>query len=138
MGSPQQPSIGALISRTIVDARKLATAQVDLAKAEVSSQVSRLSGITVLGIIAIALVAQAGLMLTFAVVYALVALGLATWAAFLIVAGVFLLIAGILAAVAYQRAQGFRKPDIAKAELEKTIEAVSSLANPAPSSARST
>ena len=138
MGSPQQPSIGALISRTIVDARKLATAQVDLAKAEVSSQVSRLSGITVLGIIAIALVAQAGLMLTFAVVYALVALGLATWAAFLIVAGVFLLIAGILAAVAYQRAQGLRKPDIAKTELEKTIEAVSSLANPAPSSARST
>ena len=34
MGSPQQPSIGALISRTIVDARKLATAQVDLAKAD--------------------------------------------------------------------------------------------------------
>ncbi len=138
MGSPQQLSIGALISRTIADARKLATAQVDLAKAEVSSQVSRLSGITILGIIAIALVAQAGLMLTFALVYGLVALGLATWAAFLIVAGGFLLVAGILAAIAVQRAKGFRSPDIAKAELEKTIEAVSSLGKPAPSSARST
>jgi len=138
MGSPQQPSISALIARSIADARKLATAQVDLAKAEVSGQVSRLSGITVLGIIAIALVAQAGLMLTFAVVYGLVALGLATWAAFLIVAGGFLLIAGILAAIAVQRAKGFRSPDIAKIELEKTIEAVSSLGNPAPSSARST
>lgn len=127
MGSAGQPSIGALISRTLGDVRKLATAQVDLTKAEMSVTVSRFEGITVLGIIAIAMVLQAGLMLTFALVYVLVELGLPTWASFLIVALVFLLIAAIAGAIAYRKAQGIKGPKIAQEELEKTVEAVTSL-----------
>lgn len=137
MGSAQQPSIGALISRTVSDVRKLATAQIDLTKAEVSANASRFEGITVLGIVVIAMVLQAGLMLTFAFVYVLVELGLPTWAAFLIVAGVFLLIAAIAGAIAYRKAQGIKGPKIAQEEFEKTVDAVTSLGAPATSPARS-
>jgi uncharacterized membrane protein YqjE len=136
MGSAQQPSIGSLISRTVGNVRALATAQVDLTKAEMSANVSRVQGITVLGIVVIAMLLQASLMLTFAIVYALVQFGLPTWASFLIVAGVFLLVAAIAGAMAYSKAQGFRGPDVAKVELEKTVEAVKALGNPAPSPSR--
>lgn len=127
MGSAQQPSIGALIARTVSDVRKLATAQVDLTKAEMSATVSRFEGITVLGIIVIAMVLQAGLMLTFALVYVLVELGLPTWASFLIVAAVFLLVAAIAGAIAYRKAKAIKSPKVAQEELAKTVEAVTSL-----------
>lgn len=136
MGSLRQPSISGLISRAVGDVRTLANAQVQLTKAEVSTNVSLFQGITVLGLVAIGLVTQAGLMLTFAAVYGLVALGLATWAAFLIVAGVFLLIAAIAGALAFAKAQKIRGPKIAQAELNKTVEAISAVVEPAPAPTR--
>ena len=62
------------------------------------------------------------LLLTFAAVYGLVAAGLDVWAAFLIIAGIYLLIALILAAIAAAFFKKMKGPEQAKAEAQETVD----------------
>ncbi len=87
-------SLGELVSLAVKDVSQLIRCEIDLAKFELRDDVKRLG-------ISGAMIAMAGfvgcivlILLSFAAVYGLVAAGLAPWAGFLIVSGVYVLLAG--------------------------------------------
>jgi uncharacterized membrane protein YqjE len=95
-----EPSLGTLVSAASRDLSTLIRAEIELAKAELRTDMKSAAK-------AAALLAVAGvfgffvlIMLLFAFAEGLVALGLFRWAAFLVVAVVLLVLAGILALVA--------------------------------------
>lgn len=119
------PSIRQLLASVQSDAQKLLKAQTELATTELkgTQQDAAATG----GMFAGA--AFTGLMglifVLVAIAYGLVALGLPTWAGFLIVAVVLLLVAGILAAVGRKRSKGIKGPELAKAEWARTKQMLS-------------
>ena len=80
-----QPSIGQLVSKTVSDAKRLATAQLALAKAEMQASKQAITAATALGVTALILLPLAILFLLFTLAYGLQQMGLQTWAAFGIV-----------------------------------------------------
>jgi uncharacterized membrane protein YqjE len=101
-----EQSIGSLVSLAVSDVSHLIKCEIDLAKLELKKDVTRLGiGGVLLGIAAF--VSCLILVLCcFAFAYGLIALGIWTWAAFLIVAGVCLGLALLAAFIGYTR---FRK-----------------------------
>jgi uncharacterized membrane protein YqjE len=86
-------SIGSLVSLAVSDVSQLVKCEIDLAKLELKKDVTRLGiGGALLGIAAF-VGCLILVLLCFAFAYGLIALGIWTWAAFLIVAGVCLLLA---------------------------------------------
>ncbi len=120
-----QPSIKDLVQKAVADAKRLATAQVALTKAELGSTGQKVGigaglGIATLGI---AIFAILFLLVTLALV--IIQLGLQPWAGFLIVAVLLLIagtITGLLARKNFNEAQ---PPNLAMAEFEKTKAALS-------------
>jgi uncharacterized membrane protein YqjE len=99
-------SIGSLVSLAVSDVSQLIKCEIDLAKLELKKDVTRLG----IGGVLLGIAAFVGCLILvlccFAFAYGLVALGIWTWAAFLIVAGVCLALAVLAAFIGYTR---FRK-----------------------------
>lgn len=119
-----QPSIGALIGTTVSQAKRLASAQAALVKAELQQTGQDVAKVSIFGLIAIGAVSTASLFLLVAAALGLVAAGLAPWLSFLIVAGGLILIAVIAGLVAANNAKKIRGPKLGAAELEKTQQAI--------------
>ena len=122
--SDNQPSISELVSKTIMDAKRLATAQLALAKAEIQASKKAITAATALGLTALILAPLAIVFLLFTLAYGLQQMGLQTWAAFGIVSLLILFVIGITAALAVSQAKKVKGPELAIRELNKTVEAL--------------
>lgn len=120
-----QPSLGALLSKVVKDAKTLVNAQVALTRTEAQQSGQQIAVVSVFGLIALAAVSMAGLFGLIALAFGFVALGLPEWAGFLIVTGILILgavIAGIVAKVRSGKITGLH---VAQAEWQATSQAVS-------------
>jgi uncharacterized membrane protein YqjE len=99
-------SIGSLVSLAVSDVSQLVKCEIDLAKLELKKDVTRLGiGGALLGIAAF-VGCLILVLLCFAFAYGLITLGIWSWAAFLIVAGVCAVLAGLAVLIGMMR---FRK-----------------------------
>ena len=99
VGDQPERTIGQLVADASKEVSGLLRAEIDLAKAEISADVSRAAvGAGLFGAAAY-MAATAFVLLCIAAAYGLVEAGLPPWAAFLIVTGVLLVIAAVLAFV---------------------------------------
>jgi hypothetical protein len=100
-GADGQPSLGELVASAAKDVSSLLRYEISLAKSELKMDARRIgiaSGLVVVGLFVACLVV---VLLCFAFAYGLVALGIWTWAAFLIVAGTCVVVIGLAALVSY-------------------------------------
>jgi len=140
----QDTSIAALVSSAIADTRALIQQQVDLAKAELRQSAKEAAASSGLFIGAGVLAFLGFVFVLVSAAYGIVAAGLPVWAGFLIVAGVLILIALILALVGRARSRRIGPPQRAIAAANETAQALqravpgSGPAAPAPAIAAST
>ena len=92
MSSKDNQSIPALVNKVVTDIQRLVMAQLALAKDELSKASSRLPGVALFSLLALGCVSLATIFLLVTLAYVFVALGLPTWAGFLLVT--LLLLAG--------------------------------------------
>ena len=106
LGNDSEPSIGDLVSQAIRDVTQLVRCELALAKLELREDAKRLG----LAAALLAIAAFTGclilVLLCFAFAAGLVALGIWTWAAFLIVAGVCLLLAAVAVLIVIVKVRG--------------------------------
>lgn len=95
-----EPSLGTLVSAASRDLSTLIRAEIELAKTELRADVKSAAKAGVLLAVAGVFGFFVLIMLLFAFAEGLVALGLYRWAAFLVVAGVLIVLAAILALIA--------------------------------------
>lgn len=110
-----EPSIGSLVSAASRDVSTLIRAEVELAKAEVVSETKTAAKGAAMFIVSAIFGFFLLVMLLLAFAEGLIALGLPRWAGYLIVAGVLLLTAGILALLGRSALKKLKAP-------ERTIE----------------
>ncbi len=106
MGNNSEPSIGDLVAQAIGDVTKLVKFEIDLAKKELRGDVRRVG----LAVVLTGMAAFAGclvmVLLSFALVYGLIRLGIVPWAAFLIVSAFLILLAALAILIVYVRVRG--------------------------------
>lgn len=105
-------SVGDLVSLAVNDLSRLVRYELDLAKLELRADARRLGLAGALMVIAAFAGCLVLFLLSFALAYGLITVGIWTWAAFLIAAGVCValaLIAGGIVAVKVRRMSGLRK-----------------------------
>ncbi len=106
LGNDSEPSIGDLVTQAVRDVTQLVKCELALAKLELRDDAKRLG----LAAALLAIVAFTGclilVLLCFAFVYGLVSLGIWTWAAFLIVAGVCVLLAALAVLIVIVKVRG--------------------------------
>jgi uncharacterized membrane protein YqjE len=115
-------SVGDLVAQAMQDATRLLRAELDLAKLELRRDVRRLFTSAVLT----GMAGFAGIlvmfMLSYALAFGLITLGIWNWAAFLIVAGAYVVLAAIAMLIVYiklRRVTGLRKTrDTVREDLE--------------------
>lgn len=122
-GEPER-TLGQLVAETTQDVKTIVQDEIALAKIEVKADAQRagkgagmFAGAAVLGLFGLVL-------LLFAIVYVLVALGLKTWLAFLIVAVVLFVVAGILALIGKKAISQLKGPQRTIRSTKATIAAV--------------
>jgi Putative Actinobacterial Holin-X, holin superfamily III len=100
VGEPaEEPSLGELVAAASRDLSTLIRGEIDLAKAEIGAEVSKVAaGAGAFGGAAFFAV-FAFLLMSFAFAYGLAKAGLPLWASFLIAGGSYLLLAGVLGLV---------------------------------------
>ena len=123
---PQQ-SLKQLVTQTISDGTRLLRAQVNLTTTELSETTKTIGKISLLALIAVYLISMGAIFVLIAIAYALVALGLPTWAGFLIVAVTLLLVAAILGVLIRSKGKTVKGPTLASKEWKKTSESLASL-----------
>jgi uncharacterized membrane protein YqjE len=105
-GNDSEPSIGDLVAQAIRDVSQLVKCELALAKLELRDDAKRLG----LAAALLAIAAFTGclilVLLSFALVYGLVTLGIWIWAAFLIVAGIYALLAAVAVLIVFVRVRG--------------------------------
>ena len=118
-GSDQ--SLGELVAQAAKDVSQLIRGEMNLAKAELRVDVRRIG-------VAVALLGMAAfvgclmlVLLCFAFAYGLVALGIWTWASFLIVAGVCLALIALAALIAVLRVRGVTGLRTTRSSVQDTI-----------------
>lgn len=99
-GGAGEPSLGDLVSLAVKDLSQLVKWEIDLAKMELKADVKRLGLAGVMFGIGAFIACIVLVLLCFAFAYGLVALGIWTWAAFLIVASLGIVLIGIVGLVA--------------------------------------
>ncbi|WP_169980833.1 phage holin family protein [Microbispora sp. H10836] len=103
---PEDESLGALVAQASHHISTLVRSEIELAKAELKFDAKRV-GMAAGLFGAAAFIGHLCLILaSFAIAYALVAVGLATWLAFTIVTVFYLLTAGLLVFIGYRRLKG--------------------------------
>jgi uncharacterized membrane protein YqjE len=109
-GSDQ--SLGDLVALAAKDVSQLLRYEIDLAKTELRSDVRRIGLAGAMAGVAAFVGCLVLVLLSIAFAYGLVALGIWTWAAFLIVAGIYVLLAGVAVGTAFlgvQRVSGLSR-----------------------------
>jgi hypothetical protein len=105
-------SLGDLVALAAKDISQLVRYEIDLAKTELRADMKRVGLAGALGGVSAFVGCLVLVLLSFALAYGLIALGIWTWAAFLIVAGVYVLVAGTatgIAALKLRRLSGLRE-----------------------------
>ena len=106
LGNDSEASIGDLVAQAIRDVTQLVRCELALAKLELRDDAKRLGlAAALLGITAFTCCLIV-VLLSFAFAYGLVTLGIWIWAAFLIVAGVWLLLAALAVLIVIVRVRG--------------------------------
>ena len=98
-----------------------------MATTELSQTKKTIGKISLLALIAVSLISMGAIFVLIAIAYALVALGLPTWAGFLIVAVTLLLVAAILGVLIRSKGKTVKGPTLASKEWKKTSESLASL-----------
>lgn len=120
MQTRQDSSLSELVNSALKDGQALVKQQVELTKAELN-ETAKQAGATFGMLIAAGVFGfLAFVFLLVAAAYGLVRAGLDEWAAFLIVAGVLLLVAAILALMGRRKAKSLGPPERSIAEIEMT------------------
>jgi hypothetical protein len=114
------PSIKALVEKTIADAKRLANAQAALAKTELGSSGQNAGMGAGLGVATAIIAGFATLFLLVTLALGLVQMGLMPWLAFLIVAVLLLIIGTVTGLLARKKIEEAKPPNLAIAEFEKT------------------
>lgn len=96
-------SLGDLVALAAKDVSQLIRYEIDLAKTELKDDVQRIGLASALGGVAAFVACLVLVLLSIALAFGLVALGIWAWAAFLIVAGVYVLFAVLVLGIAYLR-----------------------------------
>ena len=96
-------SLGDLVALAAKDVSQLIRYEIDLAKTELRDDVQRVGLAGALGGVAAFVACLVLVLLSIALAFGLVAAGIWAWAAFLIVAGVYVLFAGAVLGIAYLR-----------------------------------
>lgn len=120
-----QPSIKALVAKTVADAQRLAKAQAALLQTEISATGNRVGKGGALGIVTGVMAFFATMFLLLTLAFVLVALGLPIWAGMLIVAALLIIVGAITGFLAKREFEEAKPPAIAMAEFEKTKAALS-------------
>jgi hypothetical protein len=94
-------SLGDLVALAAKDVSQLIRYEIDLAKSELMDDVQRIGLAGALGVVAAFVACLVLVLLSIALAFGLVALGIWDWAAFLIVAGVYVLFAVLMLGIAY-------------------------------------
>ena len=105
-------SLGDLVSLAAKDVSQLIRYEIDLAKTELKADVQRIGLAGALGGVAAFVACLVLVLLSIALAFGLVALGIWAWAAFLIVSGAYVLFAALVLGIAYlklQRVTGLKK-----------------------------
>jgi hypothetical protein len=106
-GSPDgvdgQQSLGELVALAAKDVSSLVRYEISLAKSELKMDARRIGIAAALAVVGLFVGCLLVVLLCFAFAYGLVAAGIWTWAAFLIVAGTCLLFIGLAGLIAYGR-----------------------------------
>jgi hypothetical protein len=105
-------SLGDLVALAAKDVSQLIRYEIDLAKTELMADVERIGLAGALAVVAAFVACLVLVLLSIALAFGLVALGIWDWAAFLIVAGVYVLFAVLVLGIAYlklKRLSGLRK-----------------------------
>ena len=113
------PSLGELVSSVTTNVSSLVRLEIELAKSEVQQQVKQGAVGGGLAVVALFLVLLSTVLLSIAAALGL-AVVLPAWAAFLIVAGVYLLVAAILVFLGVRRFKRIKGPQRAAAALAET------------------
>ena len=96
-------SLGDLVALAAKDVSQLVRYEIDLAKTELRDDVQRIGLAAGLGGMAAFVACLVLVLLSIALAFGLVALGIWAWAAFLIVSGVYVLFAALVLGIAYLR-----------------------------------
>jgi uncharacterized membrane protein YqjE len=96
-------SLGDLVALAAKDVSQLIRYEIDLAKTELKDDVQRIGLATALSGVAAFVACLVLVLLSIALAFGLVALGIWEWAAFLIVAGAYVLFAVLVLGIAYLR-----------------------------------
>lgn len=123
-----QPSLKDLMAKAVADARRLANAQIALAKTELAESGQRIGKGGALGIATLAAMIFAVLFLLVTLALVIIALGLPPWAGFLIVAGLLILVAVITGLAARHEFGALQGPNRSAIEFEKTKAALTGTA----------
>ncbi len=118
--------LGVLVSAAIADFQQIVRDQIELAALELKRSAKRALRSSVAFVAALFLLSLAVLLLIFSAGFGLSALGIPTWLAFLILAGVFILAAGVLLLIAGRNAAKMSGPTRAADATQKTINGVAS------------
>ena len=105
-------SLGDLVALAAKDVSQLIRYEIDLAKSELMDDVQRIGLAGGLGVVAAFVACLVLVLLSIALAFGLVALGIWDWAAFLIVAGAYVLLAVTVLGIAYlklKRLSGLKK-----------------------------
>ena len=102
-GADDQQSLGELVALAAKDMSSLVRYEINLAKSELKLDARRIGIASALGIVGMFVACLVVVLLCFAYAFGLVAAGIWTWAAFLIVAGTCVLFIGIAGLIAYGR-----------------------------------
>jgi len=121
-----EQSLGQLVTKAMQNVSSLVRLEIELAKAELTDQARQ--GAVGAGLVAGAafLAVVAFLLLSFAAVYGLAEV-MPLWAAFLVVAGVYLVIAAVFGFVANRSFRGLKGPERAIAEANRTKDMLTDL-----------
>jgi Putative Actinobacterial Holin-X, holin superfamily III len=102
-GTDGQQSLGELVALAAKDISSLVRYEISLAKSEFKLDAQRIGIAAALAVVGLFVACLLVVLLCFAFAYGLVAAGIWTWAAFLIVAGTCLLLIGLAGLFAYGR-----------------------------------
>jgi hypothetical protein len=102
-GADGQQSLGELVALAAKDMSSLIRYEISLAKSELKMDARRIGIASALAVVGMFVACLVVVLLCFAFAFGLVAAGIWTWAAFLIVAGTCVLVIGIAALIAYSR-----------------------------------
>ncbi|MDP9847385.1 phage holin family protein [Streptosporangium lutulentum] len=106
---PQEESLGSLVAAASDQISTLVRAEIELAKAELKFDAKRVGVAGGLFGAAAFMAHLCLILLSFAIAYALIGVGIWRWAAFLIVTGLYLVTAGLLAFIGMRRLKGMTK-----------------------------